>query len=84
MNNKQQFVITVDFGDYAYRYLFITYIIPYPDWKEDDKRWMTYDESEEVISRFKVWADKHIGGLNGKVIFVEPCNYVVADGTKES
>lgn len=82
MSDKQQFLIYVDFGDYTYKYLFITSVIPYPQWAEDDKRWLTFDERGEAVNRFKEWADKHIGGMNGKVVLVEPCDYIVADGYK--
>lgn len=83
MSDKQQFLIYVDFGEYTYKYLFITGLIPYPEWPEDDERWLTYDERGEAVERFKLWAEKHISGLSGKVVLVESCDYVVADGYRE-
>lgn len=82
MSDKQQFIIYVDFGDYTYKYLFVTHVIPYPDWAEDDKRWLTYDERGEAVNRFKGWFAKHIGSFTGKVVLVETGDYVIADGYK--
>lgn len=83
MSDKQQFIIYVDFGDYTYKYLFATSVIPFPDWPEDDERWHTFDERGEAVNRFKDWFSKHIGAFTGKIVLVEPCDFVIADGYKD-
>ena len=88
MADHIQFLITVRFrigAAIGIRYLFTTDIIPYPDWPDNDDRWMQYSEEAEVVKRFKEWYDKNMDrAFDGEILFVEQVNYVVCDGRAKS
>lgn len=95
MSDEQQFYITVrfpgweqeidgkvhKFKPFAVRYLFITDVIPFPDWPEEDERWLRYSDEQEVVKRFVIWYQLHIKqDFDGEVLFVEPAQVTIADG----
>ena len=88
MSNEMQFLITVRFrlgGVVGIRYLFTTDIIPYPDWPDNDERWLQYSEEAEVVKRFKEWYNTNMDReFDGEILFVEPTNYVLCDGRPKS
>lgn len=66
---------------YGVRYLFLTSLIEAPDWPEDDERWFTWDETQVIEERFLGWYKANINKeFDGEILFIDPADYVVADG----
>lgn len=72
-------VETQKFPPFGVKYLFVTGLIEYPDWKQDDKRWASFNPDNIVIDRFKKWAKVRMKkDFDGDILFVEPCDIVPA------
>lgn len=70
---------------YGIKYLFITHLVIAPDWAEDDERWLSYSELDEVAERFIEWYKASITpDFNGEILFIEEANLVIADGRSKS
>lgn len=93
MRNDEQYIITVRYPEweqtfdgkthkykpFAVRYLLVTGIHQDPDWAYDDKRWLQYDPTDAIKDDFIEWYKSNIGkDFNGEILFVEPCDYVIA------
>ena len=80
MSDKQYYLITVSFGDYGVRYLIKIFNneIVIPDWKENDKRWFSYDENDIIVKIFKAKFEKKIARtFDGQILILEPYEVVV-------
>lgn len=86
MSDEEKFIITVRFPakkPYGIKYLFVTGIIPFPEWPNEDPRWMEYTPMDEVVKRFIDWYKGKIKpDFDGEVLFVEPAEFVIANGKK--
>ena len=93
MKNNEQYIIIVRYPEweqtfggethkysaFGVKYLFDTGIHQFPEWEEDDERWLRYDPLDTIKSEFIEWYVANISAdFKGEILFIEPVDIVIA------
>jgi hypothetical protein len=71
------------FGAFGRKYLVTTGILQFPDWPDDDQRWLRYDDLKPAKDAFKAQFAATIGHeFDGEILFVERSDFTVLTPTQ--
>lgn len=88
MSNEERYIITCrfpswrlgekEYSPFGVKYLIRTGVMGFPEWADDDERWLTYDPDTPILEEFKKQYFASMGRVfKGEVLFIEQTDVVV-------